>query len=262
MIYFGGHFHDGDRGIPVAEEIKIMEKLEHDKVVPVICEGYWKVDLQFLTPIIQKSKDGVRKIIGEAQAVGVIPARVSRLNLFEKNIPIKEVIRKIGYKSIKEMQEFLFSLHRPKPNIDWFSLIFFVNKNIFPPPEIGESHYHWGEPVSVYKHVFNALKEGQLIGSIEEGYRIFNLNKPQEVRAFFDGEFLGYGEAIPFSTRISRMLIMRDYLPIGEMLKAATGRDSTRHLVRYLMGIYPDKHDRDWITVETLYILDKSKFIN
>jgi len=261
MIYFGAHFHDGDRGIPVTEEIKIMEKLANNEVVPIICEGYWKVDLQFSTPIIQKSKDGVRKIICEAQAVGVIPARISRLNLFEKNIPIMEVIKKIGYKSVEEMQEFLFRLNRPKPKADWFSLMFFVNKDLFPQPEISESHYHWGEPVSVYQHVFKVLKEGQLIGSIEEGYRIFNLDRPQEVRAFFGGGFLGYGEVIPFNTRLSRMNVMRNYLPIDKMLKTATGRDSTHHLNRHLMRMYPDKHDLDWVTVETLYILDKSKYI-
>jgi len=261
MIYYGAHFHDGDAGVPVINGPEIAEKLRSGEVVPHICEGYWKLDLQFPTPLVEKNEGGAGNLFCEAQAVGVIPARVSRLNLFEKNLPIMKVIKKIGYKSIEELQEFLFRLHRPKPNIDWFSLMFFVKKDFFPQPEISGSHFHFGEPVSVYKHVFKALKEGQLIGSIEEGYRIFNLNKPQEIRAFFDGDFLGYGEVVPFNTRISRMNIMRDYLPIGEMLKVATGRDSTHHLNRHLSGIYPEKHDLDWITVETVCILDKNKYI-
>jgi len=256
-MYYGMHFHEG--AVTVFEGSQIMEKLGRHEVVVEITEGYWKPDLQYPTRIVQKTKTGSKQLIGEAQAIGVIPARISHLCLFE-NFPIMETVRKAGYQSIDELKEGLFNLYRPKPRIDWFSVMFFISVDIAIPPVTPDSHYHIEEPVSIDRNYFEKVGSGKIIISIEEGYRIFNLNRSYEIRSY-DGKLLGYGEVTPFPTRISYLHYMVDLLPIEHMLKAATGRGSIQHLARLLLHRYPDKRDRDWITIEVVYVLEKSKFL-
>lgn len=252
-MYEKMHFHCG--GVIVTD--RVMGKLKDGKVVPVIAEGYWKLDLQFPTSLIQKTGASSWKEIGEAQAIGVIPARMSRSYLF-KDLPIYELIKKVGYKTIAELQEGLFSLYRPKPFIDWFSIIFFVKKDMTSVPVTPDSHYHLFDPVTVDRNYFMRMGVGKIIVSIEEGYHITPLNSPQEIRSY-DEELLGYGEVIPFPTRVSRLPRLVEFLPIEHILKAATGRSSKEYLVRSLIARYPGKRDLDWITIKTVHILEKSE---
>lgn len=254
-MYERMHFHEG--GVSVSEESMIMERLERKEVVAVPAEGYWKLDLQFPTSLIQKTGASSWKEIGEAQAIGVIPARMSRMYLF-KDLPILELIFKMGYKTILEFQDALFRLYRPKPFIDWFSIIFFINKNLALVPVMPDSHYHLFDPVTVDRNYFMKMGVGKIIVSIEEGCHITPLNSPLEIRSY-DGELLGYGEVVPLPTRVSCLHYLADFLPIEHILKAATGRSSAEYLTRSLIARYPGKRDLDWITIKTVHILEKSE---
>lgn len=252
-MYERMHFHCG--GVTI--EDGTIEKLERGEVIAVIAEGYWVADLQFPTPLIQKTGANSWKQIGEAQAIGVIPARMSRMYLF-KGLPIWELIKGLGYKTIAELQDSLFRLYRPKPFIDWFSIIFFVKKDMAAAPVTPDSHYHLFDPVTIDRNYFMRMDVGKIIASIEEGYHITPLNSPQEIKGY-DGELLGYGEVVPFPTRVSCLSRLADFLPIEHILKAATGRSSAEYLTRSLIARYPGKRDLDWITIKTVHILEKSE---
>lgn len=253
-MYERMHFHDS--GVSVSKGSKILERLEHKDVVAVIAEGYWKVDLQFPTSLCLKTGEKSWERIGEAQAIGVIPARMSRMYLF-KSLPIWGLVKKIGYKTIEELKDALFKLYRPKPMIDWFSVIFFINKNLAPAPVTPDSHYHLYEPMIVNKAYFEKVGVGKTIVSIEEGYHVSHINDPSEIMSY-DKELLGYGEVVPFPTRVSYLHYFNSFLPIEYILKAATGRSSVEYLKRLLLARYPQKRDLDWITIETIYIVQKT----
>ena len=125
------HFHEG--AITVPRDCDIKGKLERDEIVPVVAEGYWKVDLQYPAPLVKKTGKNTWSIFGQAQAIGAIPAKVSSLHLFA-DLPLEQIILKVGYESLKDMQERLPELYRPKPDIDWFTVIFFGQAGILGEP--------------------------------------------------------------------------------------------------------------------------------
>jgi len=256
------HVHIGGSPIMIAEDSDILKKLSERKPVVLVDEGYQVFDLNYPSKII----DTTGKLLGQAQVVGVIPTRITFLHNL-KYLPTKEIFARAGYvageiEALKIiLRESLFERYRKKnkSRIDWISVIFAIQRKEF--DNVSRMHIHLSEPVTIDGNYFKEAKVDDVRVVIEEGYRIFDLDKPTEIR-LIGGQLVGYGQILAsINTRVSFLNLLNFLgLPVNQILKL-TGHPSKEFLNRWLGKRYLGKHDVDWISIEIVQILEKSKFL-